>query len=74
MSLLAARRDRSCALVLRLEADRVAWIGRYIEWHALGLLPEARLALENLRAVRRQLRRALRLASFWFWLTKGSSR
>ena len=71
---LALQRDCADDRVLRLDRERVEWTARYIEWHGLGLLPEARLALENLRAARASLSRALRLAALWRWLTKRTRR
>jgi hypothetical protein len=73
-SFLALQRERADDRVIRLDRERVEWTARYIEWHGLGLLPEARLALENLRAARAGLARALRLAALWRWLTKGTCR
>lgn len=65
-----ARRERAVDLVLRLERERCDWIMRYIEWHAIDFLPEARLAQANLQTIRRHLRRAIRTAKIWLWLTK----
>jgi hypothetical protein len=68
---LTARRDRAVDLVVRLERERCDWIMRYIEWHTRDFLPEARVALENLRVIRWHLRRAILSAKIWLWLTKG---
>lgn len=67
---LAVRRERSVDLVLRLERERTEWVARYIEWSVAGFDGEARLAIANVRVIRRRLASALRFSRFWFWLTK----
>lgn len=66
------RRERSVELVLRLEHERTEWVARYIEWSVAGFDGEARLAIENVRIIRRRLARALRVSRFWLWLTRGA--
>lgn len=41
--------------LLKLEADRLKWIGCFIEWNELGFEPEAKFALENVRGIRRAI-------------------
>jgi|GEM_PF-5293216 len=41
----------------KLENERLYWVSRYIEWQSQGWLPEAKIALENIRVIRDEMAR-----------------